>query len=74
MEIQKAPIFEYDDRYIIDSKHTREELYKLQEIVLEQIKKNPSTYTSELKKNRDLDQNEIDIILAILIEQKIKIE
>jgi len=59
-----APIFEYDERYITASKYTREELYKLQEIVLEQMKINPTTYTYELKKIDNYDQKEIDIILV----------
>lgn len=62
----QAPIFEYDERYIATSKYTREDLYKLQEIVLEQMKINPTTYTYELKKIKDYDQNEIDIILTML--------
>ena len=41
--MKSAPIFEYDDRYIINSKYTREELYKLQEIILELMKRNPTT-------------------------------
>lgn len=70
MENQKFPIFEYDYRYIATSKHTREELYKLQEIVLEQIKTNPSTYAYELKKIKDYDQKEIDTILTMLTTKK----
>ncbi|BDQ31724.1 hypothetical protein NZNM25_18620 [Nitrosopumilus zosterae] len=70
MENQKSPIFEYDERYLATSKHTRKELYKLQEIVLEQIKTNPSTYTYELKKIKDYDQKEIDTILTMLTTKK----
>ena len=72
MENTKAPIFEYDDRYFIESKYTREELYKLQEIVLQQIKTNPSTYIYELKKIKDYDQKEIDTILTMLVNLKIE--
>ena len=59
----RAPIFEYDDRYIKSSKFTREELYKLQEIVLEQMEKNPTTYINELK---GYDQEEIHSILLMI--------
>ena len=67
MEKQNAPIFEYDDRYIVVSKHTREDLYRLQKMVLEQIKANPTTYTYELKKIKDYDQKEIDTILTVIM-------
>ena len=70
MENQKVPIFEYDERYIAASKYTREDLYKLQGIVLEQMKTNPTTYTYELKKIKDYDQKEIDIILVRLTSKK----
>ena len=70
MENKKAPIFEYDERYIAASKYTSEELYRLQEIVLEQIKTNPTTYTYELKKIENYDQKEIDIILVRLTSKK----
>lgn len=70
MENQKTPIFEYDERYITTSKYSREELYKLQEIVLEQMKKNPTTYTNELKK-LDYDQKEIDTIFTMLKTKQI---
>ncbi len=65
MTKQNAPIFEYDDRYIVASKYTRKELFELQEIVLDQIKKNPTTYAYELKK-LEYDQKEIEIILIKL--------
>lgn len=67
MEKQNAPIFEYDDRYIAVSKHIREDLYRLQKMVLEQIKANPTTYTYELKKIKDYDQKEIDTILTVIM-------
>lgn len=53
---QNAPIFKYDKKYITASKYTLEELYNLQEMVLEQIKKNPTTYTYELKKIKNYEQ------------------
>ena len=67
MENQKAPIFEYDDRYIASSKYTREDLYKLQEMILEERKN-----TGEFENPVGYDQNEIDIIVAVLIEKEIK--
>jgi len=70
MENQNAPIFEYDERYIVSSKYTREDLYKLQEIVLEQMKTSPTTYTYELKKIKNYDQKEIDIIFTMLTSKK----
>ncbi len=70
MENHNAPIFEYDERYIVKSKYTREDLYKLQKIVLEQMKINPTTYTYELKKIKDYDQKEIDIIFTMLANIK----
>ena len=69
MTNQTAPIFEYDDRYIETSKYTREELYELQEIVLNQIEKNSTTYTYELQ-ILDYDQKEIEIILLKLKTKK----
>ena len=67
--MRKIPIFEYDKRYIANSIHTADELYKLQEIVLEQMEKNPTTYTYELKKF-NYDQNEISTILTIIKSKK----
>ena len=74
MENQKAPIFEYDDRYIAESKYTREELYKLQEMVLEQIEKNPATYKYELKKIKEYDEQEFEAIFTMITAQKIQKE
>jgi hypothetical protein len=66
----QAPIFEYDERYIATSKYTREDLYKLQKIVLEKMKINPTTYTYELKKIKNYDKKEINIILTMLTNKK----
>ena len=50
--------------------NTREDLYKLQRIVLGQMNANPATYAYELKKIKDYDQTEIDIILTILSSKR----
>lgn len=69
--MEKAPVFEYDERYVANSVYTIDELYKLQKIVLELMEKNPNTYTYDLKKIR-YNQNEIDIILTMIKAKKIK--
>lgn len=61
-----APIFEYDDRYFLDCKHTREELYKLQEIVLQTMKDYPDSYTSQLKQ---YDQHEVEFMIVRIKHQ-----
>jgi len=66
----KPPFFDYDDRYFLESKHTREELYKLQEIIYKTMKKYPTTFRDELNK-LDYDQKEIDTILSVAQGNKI---
>jgi len=60
----KPPIFDYDDRYIEDSKYTIEELINLQKLVVECIEKYPTTWKYELSKY-EKDQDEIQSIIQI---------
>jgi len=66
----KPPILSYDDRYYEDSKYTKEEHIKLQKLVLECIKKYPTTWKYELSKH-DEDQEEIQSIIQLVKINKI---
>jgi len=62
MTKEKPPIFGYDDRYVEDSKYTREELINLQKLVVECIEKYPTTWKYELSKHEE-DKEEIQSII-----------
>jgi len=70
METQKPPIFEYDDRYFLESKYTRKELFTLQEQIL-QLSKKTNDYANVARNEiKDFDRKEIDMIITILIEHQ----
>ena len=59
-----GPIFSYDDRYFLDCKHTKEELYVLQEQILSIIKKGSSDIFLDAKRHTNIDDKEIDVCLS----------
>jgi len=73
MAEEKLSIFDYDDRYIEDSKYTKKELIELQKLVLEHIKKYPMTWKYELSKYED-DKKEIQTIITIRKAKQIEKE
>ena len=59
-----GPIFSYDDRYFSDCKHTKAELYILQEQILSIIEKGSSDIFQDVKRLTDIDDKEIDVCLS----------
>lgn len=59
-----GPIFSYDDRYFSDCRHTKEELYVLQEQILSIIRKGSSDIFLDAKRHTDIDDKEIDVCLS----------
>ena len=70
---EEFPTLSYDDRYYEDSKYTKEEHLKLQKLVLECIKKYPTTWKYELSKHKE-DQKEIQSIIQLVKINKIEKE